>query len=83
MLKQTESLIHAAEGLVASADFLPPDTKQELISDLRAYLEQSWKRSGWLARIGLPRCVVNPLRSLRGRVESTVQHFRRLAVGTR
>jgi len=86
-LKQTKSMIDAAARLVTSADFLPPETKQQLLSDLGAYWaaypERVWKQSGRLARMGLPRSIVDPLRDLRERVESTMQYIKRFAEGSR
>jgi hypothetical protein len=80
-------MIDAAASLVSCANFLPPETKQELLTDLEAYWaaypEKVWKQSGRLARMGLPRSIVNPLRDLRERVESTMQYIKRFAEGSR
>jgi len=67
-LGRTQSLVDAAERLVARAHFLSHETKNEILADLGAYAKayptQYWRSSGRLARIGLPRGIVLRLRSL-------------------
>jgi hypothetical protein len=66
-LHATESLIATALNLLERADSLSKESKESIEHELRAYLagypERHWKRTGRLARIGLPRPVVTGLRS--------------------
>ena len=77
--KQTDSMLDAAASLVALADFLTPERKQELLADLQAYRaeypELLWKQSGRLSRLGLPRSMVMASRHLRQTVANTVGHL--------
>jgi glycosyltransferase involved in cell wall biosynthesis len=63
----TESVIATALNLLERADALSKERKKSIEDELRAYLagypERHWKRTGRLARIGLPRPVVTGLRS--------------------
>ena len=64
----TRSLLHTARKLVLGAENLSIETRNEIIADLDTYDEafpiEYWRSTGQLARIGLPRRVVMPLRSL-------------------
>jgi glycosyltransferase involved in cell wall biosynthesis len=75
-IKQTESMLGAAKAMTVRAGFLSAETKEEILTDLDAYWDvyqrRSWKQSGRLTRIGLPRSVVIPIRSLRHTVEKTI-----------
>ena len=75
-LKQTESTLDVAQALIASTDSLSPETKQEILADLKAYREEYpeivWKHSGRLARLDLPSSIVIPIRNLRQNLERTI-----------
>ena len=75
--KQIESTLDAAETLLAETDSLSVETKQEILSDLRAYRKEHpsiiWKQTGRLARWGVPASVVTPLRRLRQSLRSSVR----------
>ena len=81
--KLFESSLDAAEALLAAADMLDPEIKQDLLSELatyrREYPAMLWKKSGRLARLGLPPSVVLPIRRLRTTVTGAVRSFRRPA----
>jgi glycosyltransferase involved in cell wall biosynthesis len=62
--RTTQSLIATATRLLTLADDLPHHTRQELLADLRVYERECWRRTGRLARLGLPRHVVMRLRAL-------------------
>lgn len=66
-MRTTESMIATARALLERADMLSSETRTALDTELRAYLQQyperHWRRTGRLAAIGLPRPVVNILRS--------------------
>ena len=76
MLRQTRSLIETAAKLVQQAEAFSEETTKEILEDLRVYLKDYetdyWKGSGRLAKLGLPRSVVSPLRRLRALVQSTI-----------
>jgi glycosyltransferase involved in cell wall biosynthesis len=63
--RTTQSLISTAIRLLALAKDLPEHTRRELLADLRAYELECWRRTGLLARLGLPRRVVMELRRVR------------------
>jgi len=69
VLQQTGSLLDTAAKLVQQASFLSHEVKNEILAELqdyaKAYEAQYWKGTGRLARIGLPRRIVTPLRGLR------------------
>jgi len=77
--RQTESLVVTAETLIGDASSLSPELKSELLAALsayrRAYPSLQWKQSGRLSRLGLPRCVVTPVRRLRRAVEKGMQRL--------
>ena len=64
----TRSLIDTAAKLVAQAPDLSDRIRQEIVRDLYAYQRDDWRRTGRLARIGLPEGVVHPLRRTHSRV---------------
>jgi hypothetical protein len=69
LLKQTNSLIDAAEALIDLPNPLSIGRRQELLEELRAYRAAYpgilIRESGRLTRLGLPLSVVNPIRRLR------------------
>ena len=70
--RQVASTLDAAESLVARAHFLSPQVRQELRAELDAYRREypalMWRDSGRLARLGLPRFLVNAIRRVRCRI---------------
>src|SRR5262245_47331516 len=76
MLRQTRSLVETAAKLMHQAQSFPEKTKNEILEDLRVYLKKYetdyWKGSGRLAKLGLPRSLVLPLRRLRALVQNTI-----------
>jgi glycosyltransferase involved in cell wall biosynthesis len=66
--RTTQSQVDAASRLVAMATDLPEPTRREILADLRHYENDSWRRSGRLARLGLPRRLVTRLRVLRAKL---------------
>jgi glycosyltransferase involved in cell wall biosynthesis len=72
ILKQTESLLNTAEDLLARADCLPENLRREWMAELNvyraAYPKTIWSQSGRLARLGLPPCIVVPVRQLKNRI---------------
>lgn len=74
----TQALIATATDLVNQAPALPADVKQSLTEDLQAYLSDYWRRTGWLAQLGLPPGIVTQLRdrraALRRRLATLVGH---------
>jgi hypothetical protein len=81
-LKQTLSTLEIAASLTTKADVLSAETKQDILAELNsyaaAYPNLVFKQSGRLAKIGLPSLVVNPIRSLKQRVD---KKFDRLMKG--
>jgi glycosyltransferase involved in cell wall biosynthesis len=71
-LKQTRSLLETATALIARQNCLSAEIKHEILTDLQAYRdaypEKLWKGSGRLARLGLPRGIVIPMRNLKVKV---------------
>ena len=63
--RTTQSLISTATRLLALAKDLPEAIRREMLADLRAYERECWRRTGLLARLGLPRRVVMDLRRVR------------------
>src|SRR5262245_43647850 len=67
-VKQIESTLDVAVALISLATSLSAEAKQEILSGLQAYRDAypaaRWKESGRLARIGLPRSIVIPIRKL-------------------
>jgi len=63
---QIASTLDAAESLITRSHLLSSQEKEELLTDLRrhrdAYPEMLWRGSGRLARLGLPRALVNAIR---------------------
>jgi hypothetical protein len=75
-LKQTNSMLDAAENLVKRATILSTEVRQEMLDELQAYraayAEILWKQSGRLARIGIPRPVVTSIRNWRDSLRKTI-----------
>jgi glycosyltransferase involved in cell wall biosynthesis len=78
-LKQTESMLDTALNLVNIATDLSVETKEQLRAELQAYRDaypdELWRDSGRLARIGLPRSVVDALRSFKDAAQKTKKRF--------
>lgn len=81
--KTMESMMDAAADLVGLANSLSPESKQEILEDLKAYRkaygERQWQQSGRLAKAGLPRSIVVPMRNLKRTVEKRIVSFMRSA----
>jgi glycosyltransferase involved in cell wall biosynthesis len=79
--KQTASTLDVAEALLARAESVSTENRQDILSELTAYRtahpEIVWRRSGRLARFGLPASIVTPIRSLKGTVEKSITRFTR------
>jgi glycosyltransferase involved in cell wall biosynthesis len=77
------SLVESAKKLVYQAETLSENFKQTVLAELdafeAAYPGESWRTTGRLARIGLPRRVVTPLRNLRAALHNKAQ----LLLGTK
>jgi len=58
----TQSLIASALNLVAEAQDLPNRLRDEIVADLYAHKREYWRRTGRLARLGLPQRLVLALR---------------------
>jgi glycosyltransferase involved in cell wall biosynthesis len=69
----TQSLLSTAAKLANLADCFSEDTRKEILADLETYREEykisHWKKSGRLARLGLPASIVNPLRAVRAKLQ--------------
>jgi Glycosyl transferase family 2 len=80
-IKQLESTLDDATALTAMATSLSAEAKQEILAELQAYRKAYpgalWKKSGRLARIGLPPSIVTPIRNLRDTVEKTLSSLGR------
>jgi len=67
--EQIMSTLDVAEALLGIATGLDPQTREDISVELRRYRDEypamSWRNSGRLARLGLPRSIVNGLRRLR------------------
>jgi glycosyltransferase involved in cell wall biosynthesis len=77
VVKQTESMLDAATSLLNSANSLSAETKQDVMAELQTYREtypkELWKKSGRLAKIGLPPSIVEPMRKFKVSVEDTIR----------
>ena len=77
--RQTQSLLDTAAKLVTHARCFSEETRGEILADLNAYRElykkTHWRNSGRLARIGLPPCMVIPLRNLRSKLQGLKKRF--------
>jgi glycosyltransferase involved in cell wall biosynthesis len=60
----TQSLIKTAVRLVGLAPGFSDGTRKEIVRDLYAYQREDWRRTGRLARLGLPEGVVAALRRM-------------------
>jgi glycosyltransferase involved in cell wall biosynthesis len=69
----TESLLIAATKLARRADCFSEEMRQGILADLDTYKEARkkghWKKSGRLAKVGLPASVVNPIRRIRAKLQ--------------
>lgn len=78
---QIESTLSVAAALIDRAASFSADTKQELLAELERYRQEYpeilWRNTGRLSRLGLPRSLVTPLRSLRAVLEKTTQQVMR------
>jgi glycosyltransferase involved in cell wall biosynthesis len=78
---QTDSTIDVAEALLARAESVSTENREDILSELEAYRkahpEIVWRRSGRLARVGLPASIVTPIRSLKDTVEKSITGFTR------
>jgi glycosyl transferase family 2 len=86
-IKQTESMLDVAAAFIPLASSLSEETRREIQADLEAYRTEYplnvWKQSGRLARMGFPRRVVTPVRSLRNAVEKTIGSFIKFDAGAK
>ena len=80
---QTESTLDVAAALIALAHSLSAETKQEILADLQAYRHEypglAWRFTGRLARLGLPRSIVTPIRNLKEIVATAISGLMRAA----
>ena len=78
-LRQTSSLLEVAEQLIAGNSAFSEERRSELLADLAAYRElykiESWKSTGRLARIGLPRGLVITLRDISASIQKNMKSF--------
>jgi glycosyltransferase involved in cell wall biosynthesis len=78
-LRQTASLLEVAEQLIAGNSAFSEERRRELLADLAAYRElykiESWKSTGRLARIGLPRGLVITLRDISASIKKNMNVF--------
>ena len=69
IVQQTLSTLDVAEALLGMAAGLDLRTKEEIASELRQYRDEfpelTWRNSGRLARLGLPRSIVKGIRYLK------------------
>jgi glycosyltransferase involved in cell wall biosynthesis len=76
-LTLARSLVESAKELVHQAAAFSPDVKQTILAELdafeAAYPHEYWRATGRLARIGLPRGIVTPLRHLRAALNTQMQ----------
>jgi glycosyltransferase involved in cell wall biosynthesis len=73
-LQITESLLSTAANLAVTADCLSENARKEILAELNSYLtaykKDYWTGSGRLGKIGLPRGIVTPIRTLRTRIKA-------------
>lgn len=75
--RQTQALVATAARLVAQAEHLPGATRQTLLADLRAYEQEYWRRTGPLARCGLPVQIVMRLRDVQRALRDRARRLQR------
>jgi hypothetical protein len=67
IVRQTDSTLDTAIALLALTDSLSPEAKDEILADLKAHKAEfrdlAWSSTGRLARLGLPRSIVTPVRN--------------------
>jgi glycosyltransferase involved in cell wall biosynthesis len=72
VLGQTRALLDTAAKLVRLADCFSAETKRAILAELDEYFDEYkknyWRGTGRLAKIGLPRRIVNPIRNLKTRL---------------
>ena len=78
-LRQTDSLLSVARSLLLQAHGLPDETKKEILLDLEEYSNtyplEYWRSTGRLARMGLPRGIVQPLRRITVSLQKKAKTF--------
>jgi hypothetical protein len=76
-LLQTDSLLGVARNLLSQAQGLTDEEKKEILAELAEYSNtyplQYWRSSGRLARMGLPRGIVQPLRRMTVSLQRTAK----------
>jgi GT2 family glycosyltransferase len=75
MWATTQSLIATAAKLVAQAPGLSDSSREEIVRDLRHYQREDWRRTGRLARTGLPETFVSALRRTHARIRRPLSHI--------
>jgi len=77
-LGQTDSLLAVARNLLSQAN-LPVEKKREILAEVEEYSDtyelEYWRSSGRLARMGLPRGIVQRLRRLTVSLQKTAKIF--------
>ena len=78
-LVTTQSMLTVAAKLVRAADLLSAERKNEILAELKDYEQwyerDHWRRSGRLARIGIPSAIVMPLRTVRRRLREFLKSY--------
>jgi glycosyltransferase involved in cell wall biosynthesis len=73
---QTESTLDVAEALLALAESVSPENREDILAELQAYRKAYpdlvWKHTGRLARLGLPPSIVAPIRTLKESVKRSI-----------
>jgi glycosyltransferase involved in cell wall biosynthesis len=76
ILRQTEWLLNSARLLVTSANTFSAETKEEILSDLKAYQDayphELWKQTGRLAKAGIPPAIVTFIRSIKAKAQRSL-----------
>jgi glycosyltransferase involved in cell wall biosynthesis len=75
MWMTTRSLIETAAKLVAQAPGLSDSSREEIVRDLYNYQNDDWRRTGRLARLGLPEGLVNTLRLARSKIRRAMSNI--------
>jgi glycosyltransferase involved in cell wall biosynthesis len=78
---QTESTLDVAEALLAQAESVSVQTREDIRTELEAYRKAypkiGWRNSGRLARLGLPVSMVTPIRTLKKTLEKSISGLAR------
>jgi glycosyltransferase involved in cell wall biosynthesis len=73
---QTESTLDVAEALLARAECVSTQAREDIQAELLAYRKDHpeivWRNSGRLARLGLPPSIVTPIRTLKETLEKSI-----------